>query len=310
MDARSTMTRNGDFSPALFRPQAISAETRAVNAGLVAGGPQPAEACPARVDIYEIRAKRGVVVTLRVIATPQARGVYLHIPGGDWVMGGPERCDGMLARIAAHAGMACISVDYRRGPDHPYPAAPDDCEAAALWLIGRARDLFGTTLLTIGGESTGAHLAAVTLARLRDAGHGRAFAAASLSFGLYDLGLTPSARAASGGLTDRRRIEKIADDFVPAGFDRRHPDISPLHADLRGLPPVLFTVGTLDALVDDTLFMHARWIAAGNEAELAVHPGGVHGFTALPGQLSAAAAARIDCFLARAVGAADRWEAA
>ncbi len=304
------MTRTGDLNPALFRPQAVSAETRAVNAGLVAGRPQPTEICAARVDLYEIRTRRGVGVTLRVIATPRARGVYLHIPGGDWVMGGPERRDGMLARIAANTGMACVSVDYRRGPDHPYPAAPDDCEAAALWLIGRARELFGTTLLTIGGESTGAHLAAVTLLRLRDAGHGRAFAAANLCFGLYDLGLTPSARAAAGGLTDRRRIEALAAEFVPAAFDRRHPDISPLHADLRGLPPVLFTVGTLDALVDDTLFMHGRWIAAGNEAELAIHAGGVHGFTALPGQLSAQAAARIDCFLARAIGAVDHRDAA
>lgn len=304
------MARIPDLTPALFRPQAVSAETRAVNAGLVAGAAAPAAACPARVDLYEIRARRGAVVTLRVVAGPRPRGVYLHVPGGDWVMGGAERRDAMLARIAAHTGMACISVDYRRGPGHPYPAGPDDCEAAALWLIGRARALFGTTLLTIGGESTGAHLAAVTLLRLRDAGHGRAFAAASLAFGLYDLGLTPSARAAASGLTDRRRIEAVAAAFVPASFDRRHPDISPLHADLRGLPPALFTVGTLDALVDDTLFMHARWIAAGNEAELAVHPGGVHGFTALPGQLSAEAAARIDCFLSRAADAGESWQAA
>jgi acetyl esterase/lipase len=301
------MTRNGDFSPALFRPQAVSAETRAVNAGLVAGKAPPAQACPARVDIYEIKAKRGTVVTLRVIPTPNARGVYLHIPGGDWVMGGAARRDGMLARIAANTGMACISVDYRR---EAYPTAPDDCEAAALWLIGRARELFGTMHLAIGGESTGAHLAAVTLLRLRDAGHGRAFVAANLAFGLYDLGLTPSVRAASAGLTDRRRIEALADAFVPTAFDRRHPDISPLHADLRGLPPALFTVGTLDALVDDTLFMHARWIAAGNEAELAIHPGGVHGFTALPGQLAAQAAARTDCFLARAIGVVDHRDAA
>jgi acetyl esterase len=307
MDARSTMTRNGDFSPALFRPQAVSAETRAVNAGLVAGKPLPAEACPARIDVYEIKPRRGAAVTLRVIPTPNPRGVYLHIPGGDWVMGDTARRDGMLARIAASTGMACISVDYRR---EAYPAAPDDCEAAALWLIGRARALFGTMRLTIGGESTGAHLAAVTLLRLRDAGHGRAFAAANLAFGLYDLGLTPSARAAAGGLTDRRRIEQLADAFVPAAFDRRHPDISPLHADLRGLPPALFTVGTLDALVDDTLFMQARWIAAGNEAELVIHPGGVHGFTALPGQLAAQAAARIDCFLARAIGVVDHRDAA
>ncbi|MFX8079167.1 hypothetical protein ABTK74_20485, partial [Acinetobacter baumannii] len=68
MDARSTPARAGDLSPALFRPQAISAETRAVNAGLVAGKTPAAEVCPARIDLYEIRGKRGTVVSLRVIA--------------------------------------------------------------------------------------------------------------------------------------------------------------------------------------------------------------------------------------------------
>jgi acetyl esterase len=67
------------------------------------------------------------------------------------------------------------------------------------------------------------------------------------------------------------------DQFVPEER-RRDPDVSPLWADLRDLPAALFTVGTLDLLVDDTLFMHARWIAAGNTADLAIYPGGVHGF--------------------------------
>jgi acetyl esterase/lipase len=59
----------------------------------------------------------------------------------------------------------------------------------------------------------------------------------------------------------------------------------------------LFTVGTRDALLDDSLFMHARWIAAGNPAELAVYPGGAHGFTLFPGELNTAASARMDAFL-------------
>jgi len=297
--------KTDSLDPALFHPSAVSAETRAVNAGLVAGAALPAAPCPARVDIYEVRRRQGGAVTLRVIAPRRATGVYLHIPGGDWVMGGPERRDAMLARLADLTGMACISVDYRRGPAHPYPAGPDDCETAARWLIGRARDLFGTAQLVIGGESTGAQLAAITLLRLRDAGHGRAFVAANLAFGFYDLDLTPSARSA-----DRRRFQAVAADFVPPALDRRHPDISPLHADLRGLPPALFTVGTLDPLVDDTLFMQARWIAAGNQAELAVHPGGVHGFTALPGRLAADAVDHMACFLGRVTGAAVRWQAA
>jgi len=70
------------------------------------------------------------------------------------------------------------------------------------------------------------------------------------------------------------------------------------------LPPALFTIGTSGALLDDSLFMHARWIAAGNAAELAVYPGGAHGFTAFPTTLSRAANARMDGFLARIAGSA------
>jgi acetyl esterase/lipase len=101
-------------------------------------------------------------------------------------------------------------------------------------------------------------------------------------------------------------IRHFADAFLPDVADRRAPDISPLFADLSGLPPALFSIGTSDALLDDTLFMHARWLAAGNQAELAIYPGGAHGFTAFPMTLAREANARMDAFLARAVGAAAR----
>ncbi len=65
------------------------------------------------------------------------------------------------------------------------------------------------------------------------------------------------------------------------------------------MPPALFTIGTRDALIDDSLFMHGRWIAAGNQGELAVYPGGAHGFVAFPGEIARSANERIDAFLAR-----------
>jgi acetyl esterase len=77
----------------------------------------------------------------------------------------------------------------------------------------------------------------------------------------------------------------------------RDPDVSPIRADLHDLPRALFTVGTLDPLLDDTLFMHARWIAAGNRAELAIYPGGVHGFSGFPTALAHRANQRMIDFL-------------
>jgi acetyl esterase len=80
------------------------------------------------------------------------------------------------------------------------------------------------------------------------------------------------------------------------------PDVSPLRADLRGMPPALFTIGTMDPLLDDSLFMHARWVAAGNEADLAVYPGGLHGFNAFPITIARQANTRIDQFLQHRLG--------
>ena len=132
--------------------------------------------------------------------------------------------------------------------------------------------------------------------------HGYAgFKGANLVFGAFDMTMTPSQRAFGNERLILRTldIEKFSEAFLKGVKDKRDPDISPLYADLKGLCPALFTIGTRDALLDDSLFMYGRWIAAGNEAELAVYPGGAHGFVAFPGELAAAANARCDEFLTR-----------
>jgi acetyl esterase/lipase len=113
--------------------------------------------------------------------------------------------------------------------------------------------------------------------------------------------LTPSQRQFGNARLVLRTIDiqQFYNAFLPTITDRRVPDISPLYADLTGLCPALFSVGTKDALLDDTLFMHARWVAAGNDAELAIYPGGAHGFTLFPNTLATQAAERMDAFLQR-----------
>jgi acetyl esterase/lipase len=217
----------------------------------------------------------------------QVDGVLYHIHGGAWMAGTPEMMDTLHEILADTLSLACVSVDYRLAPEHPYPAAPDDCEAAACWLLEHARDEYGSDQLVIGGESAGAHLAAVTLLRLRDK-HGAAdrFLGANLVFGAYDLSRTPSQRGVGvppgGDVLDGTGFP--LDLFLPgmSGDECRDPDVSPLYADLRGMPPALFSVGTNDHLLDDTLFMAARWEAAGNESELIVYPDTPHACIALP----------------------------
>jgi acetyl esterase/lipase len=322
------MTDTRPFDPALFGDAAIDAETANLNTKMielltgqpewwVAGpavfraarrrgeGPFPAPVMSSRARTLTITGKDGNELLLRVIAPAQpSRGVYLHLHGGGWVLGGADMQDSMLERIADNTGQAVVGVEYRLAPEHPYPAGPDDCEAAAAWLLQNGKKEFGTDVLTIGGESAGGHLTAVTILRMRDRHGYTGWRGANIVYGAFDLSLTPSQRQ----FGDRRLVLRTIDmqqfynAFLPTVTDRRVPDISPLYADLKGLCPAPFSVGTRDALLDDTLFMHARWVAAGNEAELAIYPGGAHGFTLFPNDLSKSATARMDTFLNRVLG--------
>ena len=308
---------------ALFDPATIDAETKALNAEIMAA--HAAQADPWSLPIEEVRARRragtqaspamprspraeiltiegpGGPLALRVIR-PQgkARGAYLHIHRGGWVWGAADEQDPWLERIADTCGFVCLSVEYRLAPEHPYPAALEDCEAAALWLAGPGKTELGVHALTIGGESVGAHLAVMTLLRLRDR-HGlpRAFRGANLNAGFYDLGLTPSVRlwGEERLVINTTDLKRFADGYVREGIDRRRPDVSPLYADLKGLPPALFTVGTADPLLDDTLYMSARWAAANNGGHTAVYAGGCHIFVRYPSALSERALELIDRFL-------------
>jgi len=260
-----------NFGPELFRESAIDPDTAALNAAMIAlmtplpnwwntsaavaregrrlgRGPFPPYVLSPRARTIVIEGRDGNEIPLRVIAPIHApRGVYLHCHGGGWVLGSADMSDPMLERIADNTGLAVVSVEYRLAPEHPYPAGPDDCESAAAWLVANMKREFGCEALTIGGESAGGHLAAVTVLRMRDRYGYTGFRGANLVYGAFDL--------------------------------------------------ALFTVGTRDALLDDTLFMHARWVAAGNESELAIYPGGAHGFTLFPNGLADKAAERMDGFL-------------
>ncbi len=314
------MTDLPRIDPTLFGVDAIDAETAAFNAELeklLASLPplwesDPVEARRAReegrsafgpLQLSERAETRTIAgpggdLGLRLFVPSEPRGVYLHLHGGGWVLGGAHHQDPRLELLADTCEVAVVSVDYRLAPEHPYPAAPDDCEAAAVWLKEHALEEFGTDTLLIGGESAGAHLAAVTLLRLRDRHDDVGFVGANLVYGVYDLRLTPSARRWGDRslVLDTPTMRWFIDHFVAPDL-RDDPDVSPLLADLRGLPPALFTVGTEDPLLDDTLFMAARWTAAGNQAISAVYPGGAHAFDAFPTDLGRSALLRMHAFI-------------
>ncbi|ALK10688.1 alpha/beta hydrolase [Blastochloris viridis] len=275
-------------------PAAVVRERRAQ--GL---GPIPLAPKSPRAETVVIKGPGGDLA-LRVIAPRgQPRGVYLHLHGGGWTLGAADQQDPQLERGAAFAGFVAVSVDYRLAPEQPYPAGPDDCEAAALWLVQEGARRFGTSRFAIGGESAGAHLAVVTMLRLRDRHGLTPFRGANLVAGCYDLALTPSAAGWGNEklVINTRDIRMFVRSFLSNGGNLLDADVSPLRANLAGLPPALFTVGTRDPLLDDTLFLAARWAAAGLRAELAVYPGGCHAFTLFDCGIAVDGLARSEAFL-------------
>jgi acetyl esterase/lipase len=251
-------------------------------------------------------------LTLRMIP-PEAEpaGVFLHLHGGGWALGNCDEQDLRLQRVARETGLVVVSVGYRLAPEHPYPAGADDCEAAALWLLEHRDDLapHGGPL-AVGGDSAGGNLTAVTLLRLRDR-HGitGAFSAAVLTYGAFDLSMTPSQRlwGERNLVLSTPIIEWFTELYVPGttAEQRRDPDISPLYADLSGMPPAVFTVGTQDPLLDDTLFMEARWRAAGHDTELRIWPEAPHALVALPMAAADAALTAEHEFVRRIIGKHD-----
>lgn len=242
------------------------------------------------------REMAGVKVRVLPVAAPAA--VYLHFHGGGMVLGSAAGQDGGLERISQALKVTCVSVDYRLAPEHPYPAAWDDAERVAHHLARHGAEEFGSDKLLIGGESAGALLAAAAMVRMRDRHDCRSILGAQLSYGVYDSSMTPSQVASKSLILSADDIRGCAAAYA-GSTPLRHPELSPLYADLNDLPPALFTVGSRDPFLDDNLFMYGRWLAAGNVAEIAIWPGADHAFTDMPHPLAAPAFADIDAFLKR-----------
>lgn len=230
-------------------------------------------------------------------------GVYLHVHGGGWVLGSEKGQDIVLQDIANTNGVVLLSVGYRLAPEHPFPAGPNDCYDVAEWLVDNAEAEFGAPMKYVGGESAGGHLSmqvALHLLQHKEARYNSfGFKGLILHFGSYDLTFTPNAYLFNPPevlVLDKDLMDHYADVFLPgmSPDERRHPSVSPLFADLqqlRGrLPPALFTCGTSDCLLDDTVFMSAKYQMAGGEADVRIVPGAVHGYAMYPKDLKGAQA--------------------
>jgi len=237
-------------------------------------------------------------IRLVIFRPDTIRAVVLQIHGGAWSVGTPENDAALNDEMARTCKVAVVSVDYRLAPEFPFPSCIEDCKAAARWLVNNAKTQFGTDKLFISGGSAGGHLSAVTALYIRDSLYAiNKVKGVNLIYGCFDLGRTPSNRHVSDSavLLNKKSIEESL-QLVFGGWSMeklQRPEFSPLYADLRGLPPALFTVGTDDPLLDDTYFMEDRWRSAGNKTFLAVYPASPHLFNIFPSKMAKAANERM-----------------
>ncbi len=180
--------------------------------------------------------------------------LYLH--GGAYTQGSLATHRGLVARLSAATRARALHVDYRLAPESPHPAAVEDATAAYRWLVGGGADPAG---VVVAGDSAGGGLAVVTLVALRDAGDPHPGGAVLLS-PWVDLGLTGESATTKASVDPMITVERLrasAEAYAGrAGVD--HPLVSPLHADLAGLPPLLVLVGTAEVLLDDATRLAER----------------------------------------------------
>jgi epsilon-lactone hydrolase len=208
----------------------------------------------------------------------EPRYVVLYFHGGVYVMGDAFLAAGLAAQIARRTRAKVISVGYRLAPEHPYPAAADDALAAYQALLQNGTDPAG---IVFAGESAGGGLAIATLVNARD--HGLPLPAAAYVMSPYaDLtlaGTTMQTKRDADPLLGPDALQARVSDYT-AGHDAALPLISPVFADLSGLPPLIIQAGTHEVLLDDAIRLARQAATADVQVILDITPAVPHVFQA------------------------------
>jgi acetyl esterase len=234
---------------------------------------------------------------LRVYTPPGAGPfpllVFFH--GGGFVLCDLDTHDPVCRNLCAGAGCVVVSVDYRLAPEHRFPAAPDDCLAAARWAAEHAAELGADPArIAVAGDSAGGALAAVTALRVRDEG-GPRLAGQLLIYPVTDLEMPARPSFVENGEGYGLTGEDMAwfrGHYLNDPSEARHPHASPMHApDLRGLPPALVVTAEYDPLRDEAEDYAARLRDAGVTTAACRYDGVIHGFFSLAGLVDKGGAA-------------------
>jgi acetyl esterase len=221
-----------------------------------------------------------VYVPKALLETLGPRPTLVFIHGGGFIYGGLQSHDAVCRVLAERAGVQVVANDYRLAPEHPFPAAYDDCVAAYSWIVEHAAELSADVArLAVGGDSAGGNLAAGVAIEAARSG-------LPLAFQLLVYPVTDSVtRSASRKLfaedfyLNQTFMDLAVDSYLPEHDDRKDPRASPLYADLpAGLAPAQVVTAGFDPLRDEGE-AYARALAdAGAAVDLKRYPGLIHGF--------------------------------
>jgi acetyl esterase len=215
---------------------------------------------------------------------PHPLMVFFH--GGGWVIGDLDTHDSPCRMLCRHAGVHVLAVDYRMGPEDPFPAASEDARAAFAWACAHAAELGADPArVAVGGDSAGGNLAAVaSWQAVRDGGPAPLFQL--LVYPVTDLSVKRRSYElfAEGFLLTSAEMDWFRDNYLPSEADRSDPRVSILLADdLSGLPPAVVATAGFDPLRDEGEAFARKLQDAGNVVALRRFPGLIHGFFNLSG---------------------------
>lgn len=227
------------------------------------------------------------------IIASDARGdsALLYCHGGGYQVGSTRSHRELMAGLSRAAGCRVLGIDYRLAPEHRFPAQLHDALAAYEWLLVQG---LRPDHIVLAGDSAGAHLALSMLLALRDAGRSLPAAAVLMSAwtDLAATGASYATRADADPIHQRPMIAALARGVLGPDRDVRDPTVSPLFAELHGLPPLLMQVGDRETLLSDTTEFAAKARAAGVPVQLEVWPRMIHVFQQFPDELAEARDAR------------------
>lgn len=215
------------------------------------------------------------------VTVPESRPdrVILYLHGGSFVFRFPNLYATLAARLCRKLHARALIPDYRLAPEHPFPAAPDDCHAAYRWLL---RHQGSDAQIVFAGDSAGGNLVLVMLHRAIVAGEPLPACAVLMSPAVDCTLASPSMvdNQPHDPMLQLDSLLVLRDHYVPAPELYTHPEVSPLFADFTGFPPLFFQAGSTELLRDEAMRAAEKAYAAGVDVELELWPRAVHAFQA------------------------------